>query len=156
MKRLTVLIALLAAVGSTGPAEGTGCQYCRPASVGWVCRGMPGWCPQWYDKCRDLPQPVTTEDELAAYEIVAEILGESVGGGRIGLQDHLGYSNIVLDDDPRKIVVQLFLDDPEHRQIGFARQGRTETRHSIGVLEDIGRHGDALRAQVEEFLRGSS
>ena len=33
MKRLTVLIALLAAVGSTGPAEGTGCQYCRPAFI---------------------------------------------------------------------------------------------------------------------------
>lgn len=94
---------------------------------------------------------VTTEEELAAFAIVKEILGDTVTEDRLHLQDKINYCNIVLDESPLKNVVRLYFN-LQNKRIMIRDENGTPVQHPIAGVEDIRTHADALKARAKGLM----
>lgn len=96
-------------------------------------------------------QVLTTEEELAGFNIIRAIGAKAVDPKRIVMRDAKSYCAILLDDNNRKTIARLHFNSPTARYLGtFA--GKDETRHSVQEAVDIYRHDDAILKRVQELV----
>ena len=96
------------------------------------------------------PEVVTTDDELRAYEIIKEILRDSVGEDRIVLQDKLQYCNVVLDGSSRKNIARMYLGSRKKTIRVF--DDHSWRPYRIESPEAIWEHADVIRARAQRLL----
>lgn len=93
---------------------------------------------------------VTTEDEIAGYNIVRAIAAKAVDPKRIVMRDQKSYCAILLDDNNRKTIARLHFNSPTARYLGTF-QGKEETRHAVSEPVDIYQHDEAILKRVAEL-----
>lgn len=102
------------------------------------------------------PQPdekgiVTTEEELAGYQIVKAIACSEVKPQRIAYRDAKSYFAILLDDNNRKQIARLHFNAKSQWYIGTFDADKKETRRPIAELEDIYAYAETIRATVRNL-----
>ena len=96
----------------------------------------------------DLPEVVTTEEELRGFEIVRAISCELVKPARIVYRDAKSYFAVLLDDNNRKTIVRLPLNAKTRKHLSLFDADGNEERVLIDQLEDIFDHAAAIKARV--------
>lgn len=103
---------------------------------------------------------VTTEDELAGFEIVKTILSKYVDASRISYKDTKSRFNVLLDGKTTKWICYFKFNKSvfhviiaEDRVIEFNR--RTRRRHSFKSLDEIWGIEDELVASLRRYLDNS-
>ena len=97
---------------------------------------------------------ITTEDEIAGFNIVRAIGSKVLDPRRVVMRDAKSYCAVLLDDNNRKPIVRLHFNSPTARYLGTFL-GKEETRHPISDPVEIYQHADAIVAQIEQ-LSGKS
>jgi hypothetical protein len=93
---------------------------------------------------------VTSEDEVAGFNIVRAIVARSVDPKRVVLRDAKSYCAILLDDNNRKTIARMHFNSPTSRYFGtFA--GKEETRHALLDPVQIYQHDAAILKRVAEL-----
>jgi hypothetical protein len=94
---------------------------------------------------------VTTEDEIAGFQIVRAIGARLVDPKRIIMRDAKSYCAVLLDDNNRKTICRLHFNSATSRHFGtFA--GKDETRIQVVEPTDIFQHEAAVMARISELL----
>jgi hypothetical protein len=93
---------------------------------------------------------VTTEDEIAGFNIVRAIAAKAVDPKRIIMRDAKSYCAILLDDNNRKTIARLHFNSPTARYFGTFL-GKDETRHSVLEPVQIYQHDEAILKRVAEL-----
>jgi hypothetical protein len=93
---------------------------------------------------------VTTEDEIAGFNIVRAIAAKAVDPKRIVMRDAKSYCAILLDDNNRKTIARLHFNSPTARYFGTFL-GKDETRHSVLEPVQIYQHDEAILKRVAEL-----
>jgi hypothetical protein len=78
----------------------------------------------------------TSEEELEAYKIVVAILRRKLPTSRIVSRDTQSYFGILLDDNNRKPLCRLHLNNGK-KYIGLFNADKSEVRQSIQTIDDI-------------------
>lgn len=91
---------------------------------------------------------VTTEEELAGYQIVKAIACSEVKPNRVTHRDSKTYFGILLDDNNRRTIARLHFNAKAQKYIGLLDEEKKEIRHPIDELEDIYLFADQIRACV--------
>ncbi len=98
----------------------------------------------------------TTDDELRAYDVVKEIVGELVDASRVILRDNPSYCPVFLDNN-RKPLVRFFFDRSP-KQIGLFDGSRYSsgaliaTIFNIDSISDLHNHADQIRETTRRYL----
>ena len=93
---------------------------------------------------------LTTEEEIAGFNIVRAIGARLVDPKRIVMRDAHSYCAVLLDDNNRKTIARLHFNSPTTRYLGtFA--GKEEKRERVGEPVDIYRHEAAILKRIEEL-----
>jgi len=95
---------------------------------------------------------VTTDEELRAFEIVKEILRDTLPEERLELQDRQRYCNVVLDGSRAKNIVRLFFNNPKSRHLTILDEQNRTIKHAIGIVDEIHDHAEVIRARVQQLL----
>ncbi len=93
---------------------------------------------------------VTTVDEVKGYEIVRTLLGEVVEPGRVAMRDTKSYCGVLLDDNNRKPICRLRFNSSQW-YLGLFDEEKNETKVPISGVEDISKHGAALRETARRY-----
>jgi hypothetical protein len=93
---------------------------------------------------------VTTEDEIAGFNIVRAIAAKAVDPKRIVMRDAKSYCAILLDDNNRKTIARMHFNSPTARYFGTFL-GKEETRHSVLEPVQIYQHDEAILKRVAEL-----
>ncbi|HEY0027768.1 MAG TPA: type I restriction endonuclease [Allosphingosinicella sp.] len=93
---------------------------------------------------------LTTEDEIAGFNIVRAIGAKLVDPKRIVMRDAKSYCAVLLDDNNRKTICRLHFNSPTVRYFGTFT-AKEETRHAVSDPVQIYQHGDAILARVAEL-----
>lgn len=93
---------------------------------------------------------ITTEDELAGFNIVRAITAKLVDPKRVVMRDAKSYCAVLLDDNNRKTICRLHFNSPTARYLGTF-EGKAETRHSVSDPVDIYKHDKAILARLSEL-----
>lgn len=93
---------------------------------------------------------VTTEDEIAGFNIVRAIAAKAVDPKRIVMRDAKSYCAILLDDNNRKTIARMHFNSPTARYFGTFT-GKEETRHSVLEPVQIYQHDEAILKRVAEL-----
>jgi hypothetical protein len=93
---------------------------------------------------------VTTEDEIAGFNIVRAIAAKVVDPKRVIMRDAKSYCAILLDDNNRKTIARLHFNSPTVRYFGTF-VGKEETRHSVLEPVEIYQHDEAVLKRVAEL-----
>jgi len=96
------------------------------------------------------PEIVTTEEELAGYNIVKAIACSEVKPQRIYQRDAKSYFAIMIDDNNRKTIARLHFNGKQ-KYLGLFAEDKSETRHAIDSLEEIYLHADQIRETTQRF-----
>lgn len=96
---------------------------------------------------------VTTEEELAGYQIVKAIACSEVKPHRIAHRDAKSYFAILLDDNNRKPVARLHFNAKSQKYIGIFDENKVETRHPISDLDDIYQFAEQIRFTVNSLSK---
>lgn len=99
---------------------------------------------------------VTTEEELAGYQIVKAIACSEVKPQRIVHRDSKSYFAIILDDNNRKPIARLHFNRKSKKYLGVFDTNKVETRHELTDLDDIYSHADAIRSIVNHWAGASN
>ena len=97
---------------------------------------------------------VTTEEELAGFNIIRAIAAKMVDPKRVVMRDAKSYCAILLDDNNRKTIARLHFNSASVRYLGTF-EGKDETRHSVVDPVAIYQHDQAILKRIEE-LTGAS
>jgi hypothetical protein len=95
---------------------------------------------------------VTSEEEIAGFNIVRAIGSKVVDPRRIVIRDAKSYCAVLLDDNNRKPIVRLHFNSPTARYVGTF-VGKEETRHPISDPVELYQHGDAIVAQLHRLAQ---
>ncbi|MDR0284970.1 MAG: type I restriction enzyme HsdR N-terminal domain-containing protein [Propionibacteriaceae bacterium] len=99
--------------------------------------------------------PETTPEELEAFGMVKSYCLSVVAGSRLAYRDGLHYMSVLVDDNNRKPVVRLYLNNPKQRRVGvFAPDGaggRTETLHDLTTIDDLQQFADDIRQAAQMY-----
>lgn len=93
---------------------------------------------------------VTTEEELEAYYIVKSILIPYIPGYRIVYRDAKTIFRILLDDNNRKPICKLVLNDKK-KVLVTLDANKNEERIDLESIDDIYAHSDKLIATVKNY-----
>lgn len=93
---------------------------------------------------------ITTEEEIAGFNIVRAIAAKVVDPKRIVMRDAKSYCAVLLDDNNRKTIVRLHFNSPTARYLGTF-EGKAETRHSMLDPVEIYQHDAAILQRVAEL-----
>ena len=100
---------------------------------------------------------VTTEEEIAAFDLVKDLVAEDILGERVTMRDQITYCGILLDNNNRRPICRLHFNQ-EQKQISLfskSDQGRRkETKVDIESVEEIANHKDALLVACAMYERG--
>lgn len=94
---------------------------------------------------------VTTQEELEGYYIVRSILRQKVTSNRITHRDALSYFAIFLDDNNRKPLCRLYLNNSK-KYIGLFDSDKKESKVEIQTIDDIYNFGSQLDNTIEIYL----
>ncbi|MFI8597136.1 type I restriction endonuclease [Rothia koreensis] len=97
------------------------------------------------------PGVVTTEEELAGYQIVKAIACSEVKPQRITQRDSKSYFAILLDDNNRRSVARLHFNGKSKKYLGLFDENKTETRVLLENIEDIYTHAERIRDTVRRL-----
>ncbi len=110
----------------------------------------------------DVPEPaaageegeiITTEDEIAGFNIVRAIGARQVDPKRIVIRDAKSYCAILLDDNNRKTIARMHFNSPTARYFG-SFVGKDETKHPILDPIEIYQHQDLILGRISELDGG--
>lgn len=93
---------------------------------------------------------VTTEVELAGFNIIRAIGAKLVDPKRIVMRDAKSYCAVLLDDNNRKTIARLHFNSPTTRYLGLF-EGKDETRHLVREPVDLYQHCDAILKRIGEL-----
>ncbi|OJW58042.1 MAG: hypothetical protein BGO57_12380 [Sphingomonadales bacterium 63-6] len=93
---------------------------------------------------------VTTEEELAGYNIVRAIAARVIDPARVVIRDAKSYCAVLLDDNNRKPLARLHFNSENVRYLGLFT-GKDETRHSVAGAIDIYKFEKALLERIAEL-----
>ena len=93
----------------------------------------------------------TTEEELNAYNIVKAILRAKIDVKRIFIRDTIGYCNILLDNNNRKLICRFYFNTA-NKYLGVFDEAKKETKIAIESLDDIYLHADRLIELIDFYL----
>ncbi len=88
---------------------------------------------------------VTTEEEIAGFNIVRAIMCQDVDIERVTPRDTQSYFGVLFDDNNRKPICRLHFNRSQ-KYLGIFDQEKKETRHPIDRVEDIFQFADQLKA----------
>lgn len=91
---------------------------------------------------------VTTEEELAGYQIIKAIACSEVKPHRVTHRDSKSYFGILLDDNNRRTIARLHFNAKSQKYIGLLDADKVETRHPIDELDEIYLFADQIRESV--------
>lgn len=99
----------------------------------------------------DGSEPIlTTEDEIAGFNIIRAIVARVVDPKRIVMRDAKSYCAVLLDDNNRKTIARLHFNSPTARYLGtFA--GKEETRIPVGDPIELYKHEKMILARLKEL-----
>lgn len=95
---------------------------------------------------------ITTEEELAGYQIVKAIACSEVKPNRVTHRDSKTYFGILLDDNNRRTIARLHFNARAQKYIGILDEDKKETRYPIDDLEDIYLFADQIRSVVVRLV----
>ncbi|MBK0331444.1 type I restriction enzyme HsdR N-terminal domain-containing protein [Brachybacterium sp. MASK1Z-5] len=94
---------------------------------------------------------VTTEEELAGYQVVKAIACSEVKPQRVTQRDSKSYFAVLLDDNNRRTIARLWFNGKNTKHIGLFDENKVETRHRIEDVDDIYAHAETIRETVRRF-----
>ena len=94
---------------------------------------------------------VTTQEELEGFYIVRSLLRQKVPSSRITHRDALSYFAIFLDDNNRKPLCRLYLNNSK-KYIGIFDSDKKESKVEIQTIDDIYKFGSELDSTIEIYL----
>lgn len=97
---------------------------------------------------------VTTEEELAAYQIVKAIACSEVKPQRVTHRDSKSYFAILLDDNNRRTVARLHFNGKSQKYLGLQDEAKNETRYPIADLDEIYQYAEQIRETVRRLAEG--
>lgn len=97
------------------------------------------------------PDTVTTEEELAGYQIVKAIACSEVKPDRISHRDSKSYFAILVDDNNRKTVARLWFNAKSRKYLGILDEHKVETKYAIDGLDEIYQHAERIREAVRRY-----
>lgn len=97
------------------------------------------------------PDIVTTEDELAGYQVIKAIACSDVKPHRVTHRDSKTYFAVLLDNNNRRPVARLHFNGKSKKYLGLFDENKTETRVLIENIEDIYEHAESIRENVRRF-----
>ena len=111
----------------------------------------PGEAEKGPDEKPDQPNRiVTTEEEIAAVDLIKDLVSEKVNPERVVMRDQISYCGVLLDNNNRKVICRLFLSQEKKHISLFSKdengEGRKETKQSLENIQDITAHKEALLA----------
>ncbi|MBB2147592.1 type I restriction endonuclease [Pedobacter gandavensis] len=89
---------------------------------------------------------VTTEEEIEGFFIVKSILRETVDSKRITYRDALSYFAILLDDNNRKTICRLYLNNKKY--LAVLDENKKETKYELDCVDDLYKHVHSLTEVV--------
>ncbi|MFD5213916.1 type I restriction endonuclease [Microbacterium sp. NPDC058345] len=92
----------------------------------------------------------TTLEELEGYQIVKAIACGEVKPQRVTQRDAKSYFAVLLDDNNRKPIARLHFNGKQ-KYLGLLDEEKSETRHTIGDLDEIYVHAEAIRDAVRRY-----
>ena len=94
---------------------------------------------------------VTTDEEREGFEIVKDILRDSIDLERVFMRDTLSYCGIILDDNNRKPLCRLRFNAKSVKRLSvFDEEGR-EQSHIIDSLAEIRDYADQIRTTADRY-----
>lgn len=93
---------------------------------------------------------VTTLEELEGYQIVKAIACGEVKPARVTHRDAKSYFAVLLDDNNRKPIARLHFNGRQ-KYLGLLDEGKQETRHPIGDLDEIYAYVEPIREAVRRY-----
>ncbi len=94
---------------------------------------------------------VTTAEELAGFEIVKDVLKDTVDLERVFMRDTKSYCGILLDNNNRKSLCRLRFNRESAKRLGVFDEERREHTHIIDSLEEIRDYADQIRATAIRY-----
>ena len=102
------------------------------------------------EKLSEADRIVTTEEEIAAVDLIKDLVSEKVNPERVVMRDQISYCGVLLDNNNRKVICRLFLSQEKKHISLFSKdengEGRKETKQSLENIQDITAHKEALLA----------
>ncbi|MCA9635738.1 MAG: type I restriction enzyme HsdR N-terminal domain-containing protein [Myxococcales bacterium] len=95
---------------------------------------------------------VTTEEELAGFEIVRSIVAKVVPPERVTYRDTKSYFNVLFDDNGRKPLCRLYLNRSK-KYVGLFDGAKNQTKVPIADIQEIHRVADALQEAARRYLQ---
>lgn len=95
-------------------------------------------------------QVVTTEEEIAGFNIVRAIGARVIDPKRITIRDAKSYCAVLLDDNNRRTIVRLHFNSLTVRYLGTFR-GKEETRIPVSEPIDLYAHEAAILERIKEL-----
>ncbi|MGN1401267.1 MAG: type I restriction endonuclease [Bacillus sp. (in: firmicutes)] len=92
---------------------------------------------------------VTTEEEIEGYVLIKIILSDQVDANRIFYRDNKSYFNVLLDDNIRKWICRLFLNN-NNKTIQLNDEARTT--YKIDNVNDILQYKEQIKDVSRQFL----
>lgn len=92
----------------------------------------------------------TTSEEMQAFFLVQGILRKHVEPGRVAHRDTQSYFGVLLDDNNRKPICRLWLEN-DKKYIGVFDESKQITRHELSSLDDIYNHEEQLIKTLEYY-----
>jgi len=92
---------------------------------------------------------ITTEEELEGFYIVKSILRKTTDSKRITYRDAQSYFAILLDDNNRKTICRLYLNNK--KMLAILDENKKEIKYDISGIDEIFTHSDELLKTVERL-----
>jgi len=92
---------------------------------------------------------ITTEEEIEGFFIVKSILRETTDSKRITYRDALSYFAILLDDNNRKTICRLYLNNKKY--LAVLDENKKETKYELESLDDLYKHAGLLEEVVKRL-----
>jgi len=89
---------------------------------------------------------ITTEEEIEGFFIVKSILRETIDSKRITYRDALSYFAILLDDNNRKTICRLYLNNKKY--LAVLDENKKEIKYELQSIDDLFSHSKMLEEVI--------
>ena len=93
---------------------------------------------------------ITTEEEIAAVKLIEKLISEKIAPERVFIRDQISYCGVLLDNNNRKVICRLHLNQTKKCISLFSKdengRGRKETKEPLENIQDITVYKEALLA----------
>lgn len=96
---------------------------------------------------------ITTQEEINGFEIVVDILKDSLDPEKVSFRDTKSYFGILFEDNNRKPICRLYLDGSQ-KYIGLIDTDKNEKRHPIDKIEHIYKHANRITETALKYFEG--